>query len=220
MHVRYDFPMAMRTLLITLAVLVVLAGAVSYFWGAGSVPGGGGAGIACTMEAKLCPDGSYVGRTGPNCEFTPCPGGSREPVYCAQDVRECADGTFVRRVPPTCEFAECPFVPRGNGTLEGTMTIGPICPVETYPPDPRCKPSAETYAARKVYVWAANRSRIIATLTPDANGRFSVLLPAGEYIVDVAHQPGPGGATGVPKTVVIAEGQTVSISIDIDTGIR
>ncbi len=29
--------------------------------------------IACTMEAKQCPDGSYVGRTGPNCEFTPCP---------------------------------------------------------------------------------------------------------------------------------------------------
>jgi len=29
--------------------------------------------IACTQEAKLCPDGSYVGRTGPNCEFTDCP---------------------------------------------------------------------------------------------------------------------------------------------------
>lgn len=28
---------------------------------------------ACTMEAKQCPDGSYVGRTGPNCEFTKCP---------------------------------------------------------------------------------------------------------------------------------------------------
>jgi len=28
---------------------------------------------ACTMEAKLCPDGSYVGRTGPACEFTECP---------------------------------------------------------------------------------------------------------------------------------------------------
>ncbi|MFA5129363.1 MAG: TspO/MBR family protein [Patescibacteria group bacterium] len=28
--------------------------------------------IACTMEAMLCPDGSYVGRTGPNCEFAPC----------------------------------------------------------------------------------------------------------------------------------------------------
>ncbi len=28
---------------------------------------------ACTMEAKLCPDGSAVGRTGPNCEFAACP---------------------------------------------------------------------------------------------------------------------------------------------------
>lgn len=28
---------------------------------------------ACTMEAKLCPDGSAVGRTGPNCEFAKCP---------------------------------------------------------------------------------------------------------------------------------------------------
>ena len=29
--------------------------------------------VACTQEAKLCPDGSYVGRTGPNCEFALCP---------------------------------------------------------------------------------------------------------------------------------------------------
>lgn len=29
--------------------------------------------VACTMEAKICPDGSAVGRTGPNCEFAPCP---------------------------------------------------------------------------------------------------------------------------------------------------
>ena len=29
--------------------------------------------IACTMEAKLCPDGSAVGRSGPKCEFAPCP---------------------------------------------------------------------------------------------------------------------------------------------------
>lgn len=28
---------------------------------------------ACTMEAKICPDGSAVGRTGPDCEFSPCP---------------------------------------------------------------------------------------------------------------------------------------------------
>ncbi|MCX6803406.1 MAG: hypothetical protein NTY48_02425 [Candidatus Diapherotrites archaeon] len=28
---------------------------------------------ACTKEAKLCPDGSAVGRTLPNCEFAQCP---------------------------------------------------------------------------------------------------------------------------------------------------
>ncbi len=30
-------------------------------------------GKPCTQEAKQCPDGSYVGRTGPNCEFAACP---------------------------------------------------------------------------------------------------------------------------------------------------
>ncbi len=30
--------------------------------------------VACTMEAKICPDGSAVGRQGPNCEFSKCPG--------------------------------------------------------------------------------------------------------------------------------------------------
>ena len=30
--------------------------------------------IACTMEAKACPDGSYVGRDpAKNCEFRSCP---------------------------------------------------------------------------------------------------------------------------------------------------
>ena len=29
--------------------------------------------VACTQDAKLCSDGSYVGRTGPNCEFAACP---------------------------------------------------------------------------------------------------------------------------------------------------
>lgn len=36
-------------------------------------PAAGGEQVACTMEARLCPDGSAVGRQGPNCEFTACP---------------------------------------------------------------------------------------------------------------------------------------------------
>lgn len=29
--------------------------------------------VACTMDAKQCPDGSYVGRIAPFCEFAECP---------------------------------------------------------------------------------------------------------------------------------------------------
>ena len=29
---------------------------------------------ACTLEAKICPDGSSVSRVAPNCDFAPCPG--------------------------------------------------------------------------------------------------------------------------------------------------
>ena len=30
--------------------------------------------VACTLEAKVCPDGSSVGRVPPNCEFEECSG--------------------------------------------------------------------------------------------------------------------------------------------------
>ncbi len=36
--------------------------------------------VFCTQEAKRCPDGSYVGRSGPNCEFAPCPTGKQ--IFC------------------------------------------------------------------------------------------------------------------------------------------
>jgi serpin B len=41
-------------------------------------------GIACTADAMICPDGSAVGRVGPNCEFAPCPDVPGE-AECNQD---------------------------------------------------------------------------------------------------------------------------------------
>lgn len=34
---------------------------------------GKGGVVACTADAKLCPDGTGVGRSGPSCEFAECP---------------------------------------------------------------------------------------------------------------------------------------------------
>lgn len=46
----------------------------------------GGPAQGCTEEAKVCPDGSSVGRTGPNCEFAPCPGENRCSLPFVQGV--------------------------------------------------------------------------------------------------------------------------------------
>lgn len=43
--------------------------------------------VVCTMDAKQCPDGSYVGRDGPKCEFKKCPVISA-PTTSIQTVRE------------------------------------------------------------------------------------------------------------------------------------
>ncbi|MES2135061.1 MAG: hypothetical protein V4449_02385 [Patescibacteria group bacterium] len=55
--------------LIALALLLIIGGGVWYYNDAQKTPSV----IGCTMEAKICPDGSAVGRTGPQCEFSACP---------------------------------------------------------------------------------------------------------------------------------------------------
>ena len=47
--------------------------------------------VACTMEAKMCPDGSFVGRTGPNCEFEACPIIKSVPADVQKAIDEKAD---------------------------------------------------------------------------------------------------------------------------------
>lgn len=59
-----------RLFLLIGVFLVILVGLVAYTL---LVKNSKQEGIACTQEAMQCPDGSYVGRTGPNCEFSPCP---------------------------------------------------------------------------------------------------------------------------------------------------
>lgn len=147
---------------------------------------------ACTAEAKLCPDGSAVGRTGPNCEFAPCP-----PVVNPGDTGASATTTM--------------------GTLTVAMTIGPVCPVERE--DMPCDPTPEMFAARKVSVYRSNHTTLVTTLTPNASGTTSTTLPVGDYWVDMPHQ-GVGGVTGVPATVHIEAGSSTMLTIDVDTGIR
>ncbi|MFH1234578.1 MAG: hypothetical protein V1493_03110 [Candidatus Diapherotrites archaeon] len=62
--------------------------------------------VGCTAEAKICSDGSAVGRNPAlNCEFDPCPGES-----CTEEAKICPDGSYVARDPNNkCEFTPCPI---------------------------------------------------------------------------------------------------------------
>lgn len=66
-------------------------------------------GYGCIDDVKMCSDGSYVGRTAPNCEFAACTS-SEKPSgqVCTQEAMLCADGSAVGRTGPNCEFAKCP----------------------------------------------------------------------------------------------------------------
>jgi len=65
---------------VVLGVLIIAAAAGAYWYFSKSKP------VACTEEAKICPDGSFVGRAGPNCEFAECPSGTNDGQNCIQVI--------------------------------------------------------------------------------------------------------------------------------------
>jgi len=104
----------------------------------------------------------------------------------------------------------------GTGTLAGTVTIGPLCPVEpcTVSPDQL----AAAYAARTIVV-SIPGGAVIAEAVPDPYTGYSFILKPGTYVVDIRHQ-GIDRSQELPKTVTIREGETIRLDISIDTGIR
>lgn len=82
-----------------LIAIVVIIGLALIAWRTGKVPAlnnllpaGDGQPVACTMEAKQCPDGSYVGRSGPKCEFTACSTATAEVTPPFNEVTYVCDG--------------------------------------------------------------------------------------------------------------------------------
>lgn len=64
---------------------------------------------ACTEEAKICPDGTAVGRTGPNCEFAPCPTECEEDSDCVLfgETGDCNCGCYNKDNLPKDTGGEC-----------------------------------------------------------------------------------------------------------------
>ncbi|MDD5221285.1 MAG: hypothetical protein PHV47_01630 [Candidatus Pacebacteria bacterium] len=76
-----------RILIITLLVIIITGLLVWIFWPKQESVNNS-KNIVCPQDAKLCPDGSYVSRTGPNCEFVECP------ISSSSDTDNMTENTF------------------------------------------------------------------------------------------------------------------------------
>lgn len=107
-----------------------------------------------------------------------------------------------------------------KGFLEGKISIGPICPVETDPPDPGCLPTSETYKAYPVSVWTSNGRSKIILINPALDGSYKTDLEPGNYLIILETDRNNIGSSNLPIEVTIISDNVTTLNIDIDTGIR
>jgi len=106
------------------------------------------------------------------------------------------------------------------GILEGKISIGPICPVETDTPEPGCLPTAETYKAYPVAVWSSDGERKIIQINPEMDGSYKTDLEPGKYLIMLETDRSNIGSSNLPVEVIIIADSITTLNIDIDTGIR
>ena len=107
-----------------------------------------------------------------------------------------------------------------NGFLKGKISIGPICPVESNPPDTACMPTAETYKAYPVGIWTSDGNIKITEISPALNGYYVTPLAAGNYLVHIENNQSIATGSNLPVHIVINSLDSTLLNINIDTGIR
>ena len=105
----------------------------------------------------------------------------------------------------------------GTGYLEGVVKIGPLCPVE--PCNITGEQQAAAFAARHLVITGPGQSPRVYNATFSPGGNYRIELPYGRYLVEISKN-GIDRSTDVPKAVEIGRGETVTLNISIDTGIR
>ena len=119
-------------------------------------------------------------------------------------------------------------VQAAHGTLQGTVTIGPLCPIEpcNLPPER----IAQVYQARKVIIYEQSTKRKVTQKNLNPSGEYVFSLKPDRYIVDISDAQGntlpldltkrPRIGNTLPKETDIKASDIAVINFDIDTGIR
>ena len=102
--------------------------------------------------------------------------------------------------------------------VTGTVTAGPVCPVEKSPPDPSCAPRA---VAGAVIVATDTGGQEVGRTTTAPDGTY-VLIVGSTGTAIITAQPVAGSmGTPVPVTVTLAApGIVLRVDLEYDTGIR
>jgi len=106
----------------------------------GDEDSGTATGMVCTEDARICPDGTAVGREGPDCEFAPCPGETGGD--CPPDTMTCADGQVLVRHGSKCEFPACGDCPADAMLCPDGTSVGRQGPDCEFAPCPDVEPCA------------------------------------------------------------------------------
>jgi hypothetical protein len=103
-----------------------------------------------------------------------------------------------------------------QGTIDGSVTASPTCPVERV--SAPCSPAP--VADRQVNIVTTSGSTAATTVT-DANGHFRIRVAPGSYVVRVTIIPGKVGLRQItPGNVTVRANETTDLQIVLDTGIR
>ena len=95
-------------------VIVLIIFSIAFLFGCEQKP------VACTEDARVCPDGSSVGRVAPDCEFEPCPGESAEAEFCVkEDTNEKLSLAEAKQIALNSDCAD-------EGTLKDTYMCNDI----------------------------------------------------------------------------------------------
>lgn len=124
-----------------------------------------------------------------------------------RQCRTAAGRLFVEEIRPTGELL---------GTLAGVVKVGPTCPVEREPPDPNCADRPYSGAFKVV---RADSGALVKNFISDIEGRYSVSLPSGQYIIK-HDSTGRFPACGDVGPVTVRPNLATEANINCDSGIR
>lgn len=109
--------------------------------------------------------------------------------------------------------AGAPSPDKLSGVLNGSVNIGPLCPVE-----PCSTPVGDVYSSRLLLLKQGNREIVRLPLQPDGN--FNGTVPAGVYLIELSECNFLGCSRALPVKTTVEPGKATTLQIDIDTGIR